>query len=75
MIGLGESSSNQRARDSVKDALQSPLLDVNVTGAESVLVNVTGGDDMAIEEAEGVVEKIHDRVDEGARINLGHVRR
>jgi cell division protein FtsZ len=71
MIGLGESSSNQRARDSVKDALQSPLLDVNVTGAESVLVNVTGGDDMAIEEAEGVVEKIHDRVDEGARIIWG----
>jgi cell division protein FtsZ len=71
MIGLGESDSEQKAQDSVKSALRSPLLDVDISGANSALVNVTGGTDMAIEEAEGVVEGIHDRIDSEARIIWG----
>ncbi|MFB6302261.1 MAG: cell division protein FtsZ [Haloferacaceae archaeon] len=71
MIGLGESDSEDKAHDSVKSALRSPLLDVDVSGANSALVNVTGGSDMAIEEAEGVVEEIYDRIDPDARIIWG----
>ena len=71
MIGLGESDSDQKAQDSVKSALRSPLLDVDISGAKSALVNVTGGNDMAIEEAEGVVEQIYDRIDPDARIIWG----
>jgi cell division protein FtsZ len=71
MIGLGESDSEQKAQDSVRSALRSPLLDVDISGANSALVNVTGGTDMAIEEAEGVVEEIYDRIDPDARIIWG----
>ncbi|PSP75458.1 cell division protein FtsZ [Halobacteriales archaeon QS_1_68_20] len=71
MIGLGESDSEAKAADSVKSALQSPLLDVDISGANSALVNVTGGPDMSIEEAEGVVEEIYDRIDPDARIIWG----
>jgi len=71
MIGLGESDSEAKAQDSVKSALRSPLLDVDISGANSALVNVTGGNDMAIEEAEGVVEEIYDRIDPDARIIWG----
>jgi cell division protein FtsZ len=71
MIGLGESDSEQKAQDSVKSALRSPLLDVDISGANSALVNVTGGSDMSIEEAEGVVEEIYDRIDPDARIIWG----
>jgi cell division protein FtsZ len=71
MIGLGESDSESKAQDSVKSALRSPLLDVDISGANSALVNVTGGNDMAIEEAEGVVEEIYDRIDPDARIIWG----
>jgi len=71
MIGLGESDSEAKAEDSVKTALRSPLLDVDISGASSALVNVTGGNDMAIEEAEGVVEEIYDRIDPDARIIWG----
>jgi cell division protein FtsZ len=71
MIGLGESDSEQKAKDSVRSALRSPLLDVDISGANSALVNVTGGTDMAIEEAEGVVEEIYDRIDPDARIIWG----
>ncbi len=71
MIGLGESDSEAKAEDSVKTALRSPLLDVDISGANSALVNVTGGNDMSIEEAEGVVEEIYDRIDPDARIIWG----
>ena len=71
MIGLGESDSEAKATDSVKSALRSPLLDVDISNANSALVNVTGGPDMAIEEAEGVVEEIYDRIDPDARIIWG----
>jgi cell division protein FtsZ len=71
MIGLGESDSESKAQDSVKSALRSPLLDVDISGANSALVNVTGGADMSIEEAEGVVEEIYDRIDPDARIIWG----
>ncbi len=71
MIGLGESDSDAKAQDSVKTALRSPLLDVDISGANSALVNVTGGQDMSIEEAEGVVEEIYDRIDPDARIIWG----
>jgi len=70
MIGLGESDSDSKAQDSVKSALRSPLLDVDISSANSALVNVTGGTDMSIEEAEGVVE-IYDRIDPDARIIWG----
>ncbi len=71
MIGLGESDSESKAKDSVKSALRSPLLDVDISGANSALVNVTGGNDMSIEEAEGVVEEIYERIDPDARIIWG----
>ena len=54
-----------------RSALRSPLLDVDISGANSALVNVTGGTDMSIEEAEGVVEEIYERIDPDARIIWG----
>ncbi|WP_232701010.1 cell division protein FtsZ [Halobacterium wangiae] len=71
MIGLGEADSDAKAADSVKSALRSPLLDVDISSANSALVNVTGGPDMSIEEAEGVVEQLYDRIDPDARIIWG----
>ncbi|MFB6270193.1 MAG: cell division protein FtsZ [Halobacterium sp.] len=71
MIGLGEADSDAKAADSVKSALRSPLLDVDISSANSALINVTGGPDMSIEEAEGVVEQLYDRIDPDARIIWG----
>ena len=71
MIGLGDADADSKAQASVQEALRSPLLDVDIGGANSALVNVTGGPDMSIEEAEGVVEEIYDRIDPDARIIWG----
>lgn len=71
MIGMGESTTSSRSSDVVDAAVSSPLLDVDISTADSVLVNVTGGPQMSIEEAEGVVENLHDRVSDSARIIWG----
>jgi cell division protein FtsZ len=71
MIGLGEAGADTKASESIREALRSPLLDVDISGARAALVNVTGGPDMSIEEAEGVVEEIYDRIDPDARIIWG----
>ncbi len=71
MIGLGEAEGENKAVNAVVEALNSPLLDVDVSGATGALVNVTGGDDMTIGEAERVVEEVYSRVDPNARIIWG----
>ena len=71
MIGMGESDSEDKAADSVKKAIRSPLLDVDISGATAALVNVVGGPDMTMEEAEGVIEEVYNRVDPNARIIWG----
>jgi cell division protein FtsZ len=71
MIGLGEADSADKAESSVMEALESPLLDVNISNASNVLVNVSGGPNMQIEEAQGVVELLNNRVADDARIIWG----
>lgn len=71
MIGLGEADSADKAESSVTEALESPLLDVNISNASNVLVNVNGGPNMQIDEAQGVVELLNNRVSDEARIIWG----
>ncbi|NLI62493.1 MAG: cell division protein FtsZ [Methanosarcinaceae archaeon] len=71
MIGLGEAEGENKAIESIQKALRSPLLDVDISGATSALVNVIGGPDMTIEEAQSVVREVHDRIDPNARLIWG----
>ncbi|MCD6411862.1 MAG: cell division protein FtsZ [Thermoplasmata archaeon] len=71
MIGLGEAEGENKAVDAVVEALNSPLLEVDISGATGALINVIGGDDMTISEAERVVEELYSRIDPNARIIWG----
>lgn len=71
MIGIGESDGEDRATAAVTEALSSPLLDVDVSEATGALVNVIGGEDMTIKEAEGVVEELYSRINPDASIIWG----
>ncbi len=71
MIGLGEAEGENKALESVQKALRSPLLDVDVSGASSALINVVGGPDMTIAEAESVVNELYARIDPKARLIWG----
>lgn len=71
MIGLGEAQGEMKSKDSVIKALRSPLLDVEISGATSALVNVVGGPSMTISDAETVVEEVYERINPEARIIWG----
>ncbi|MGQ0797053.1 MAG: cell division protein FtsZ [Methanobacteriota archaeon] len=71
MIGLGESDSESRAEDAINAAINSPLIDVDVSAATGALVNVTGGNDMTVAEAEQVAEIVQSRISPNARIIWG----
>ncbi len=75
MIGLGESSSERatdaRALEAVENALTSPLLDVDINNASKALVNVIGGSDMTLREAEMIVEAVSAKISPNAHIIWG----
>ncbi len=71
MIGIGESDTESRAVEAVEKALNNPLLDVDITGANGALINVSGGPDMTLDEAKKVVESVSEKLDEDANIIWG----
>ena len=72
-IGIGESTTEKgnRVEDAIKDALSSPLLDINISGAKGALIHVTGGNDMTLTEANKVSEYISKKMDKNAMVIWG----
>jgi len=71
MIGLGKGEGEDRTADAMNEAINSPLIDVDITSATGALVNVTGGPDMSIGEAESIAETLQSRISPNARIIWG----
>lgn len=71
MIGMGESDTENRAVEAIEKAINSPLLSVDITGAKGALINVGGGEDLTLSEAEKVVEVVSERLDPRANIIWG----
>ncbi|MEM2949261.1 MAG: cell division protein FtsZ [Candidatus Bilamarchaeaceae archaeon] len=75
VIGLGEATVDakpeERAKIAVETALNSPLLDADISVAKRALINVIGGEDMTLKEAEYVVAETAKRIDPEAHIIWG----
>ncbi len=71
MIGVGESDTENRAVEAVEKAISNPLLDVDITGANGALINVSGGADMTLSEAKAIVQRVSEKLDEDAKIIWG----
>ncbi|MCB9834988.1 cell division protein FtsZ [Candidatus Nomurabacteria bacterium] len=73
LMGIGQASGDNRAILAVRQAMDSPLLDVSINGARGVLINFTGGRDLGMQEIEEAAKLIHDEVDPEANIIWGTV--
>ncbi len=71
LIGVGESDTENKAIEAVEKAINNPLLDVDISGANGALINIVGGEDMTLDEARKIVEVISEKLDEDARIIWG----
>ncbi|MCU7807223.1 MAG: cell division protein FtsZ, partial [Candidatus Thiodiazotropha sp. (ex Semelilucina semeliformis)] len=74
MMGSGEASGDNRAREAAERAIRSPLLeDVNLSGAKGILVNITAGLNLAIGEFDEVGNTVREFADDDATVVVGTV--
>jgi cell division protein FtsZ len=74
MMGSGQSSGEDRAREAAESAVSSPLLeDINLAGANGILVNVTAGMDLAIGEFQEVGNTVKEFASDDATVVMGTV--
>ncbi len=72
MMGTGEASGEDRAREAAEKAIANPLLDeISLEGAKGVLINVTGGYDLTLFELDEAATLIREKVDGDANIIVG----
>ncbi len=72
MMGTGEASGENRARQAAEKAIANPLLDeISLHGAKGVLINVTGGHDLTLFELDEAANIIREKVDPDANIIVG----
>jgi len=71
LMGIGIADGEDRAIEATKAAVNSPLLDVSIEGAKGVLINVRGGDDLAMAEVAEAASVVTQHVDRDANIIFG----
>lgn len=70
-MGIGTASGDNRSTEAAKQAVRSPLLETSIEGAQSVLLNITGGADLGIFEVNEAADLIRSSVDKNANIIFG----
>jgi len=74
LMGSGFGEGESRAQEAAQEAISSPLLDsVSIRGAQGVLINITGGMDLAIDEVTEISTIIQEEAGEDAEIIFGAV--
>ncbi|MBZ4643497.1 MAG: cell division protein FtsZ [Deferribacteraceae bacterium] len=74
LMGIGQASGENRDIEAAKKALMSPLLaDANIKGAEGILINITGGQDITMYEIQNIAQYIYENSGEDAAIYKGVV--
>ncbi len=72
LMGTGNSSGDKRALNAMQQAISSPLLeDISIDGATGLLINITGGRDMTLQEVNEALTLVHDAADPDAEIIFG----
>lgn len=71
LMGIGVASGEERVVEATHKAIYSPLLETTIEGAENVLLNVTGGMDMSLNEAQDASEIVIQAANNDVNILLG----
>ena len=73
LVGIGKGKGKKKAVAAAKMAITSPLLEVSIKGAKSLLINVTGGLDMSLFEVNEIVDVISKAVGQDTNIVFGAI--
>ena len=72
-MGIGRAGGENRAEDAAKAAIQNPLLETSIENARGVIINITGGSDVGLLEANTAAELVQRSADPEANIIFGTV--
>jgi len=73
IMGMGEGEGEDRARKAAQNAIDSPLMTMPVTGATGILLNVTTGTEIMLQEMTDAAKIIEEKADQDAQVIWGHV--
>ncbi|MDD5748278.1 MAG: cell division protein FtsZ [Actinomycetota bacterium] len=71
LLGVGEASGEDRAIKAAENAISSPLLESSIDGAQGIIINVTGGADLSLQEARDSADIIREACDPDAEEIFG----
>ncbi len=74
LMGIGIAEGDDRAREAASRAVNSPLLDVSISGAKGILFVVAGSEDLGIMEVQEAAKVINESVDRNAKVIFGIMR-
>jgi len=71
LMGVGVASGDKRAEEAARAAINSPLLDISITGAKGVLLSIAGGEDLGLLEVQAAAQIVTDTIDKNAKVIFG----
>jgi cell division protein FtsZ len=71
LMGIGSAQGENRAEEAARAAINSPLLDISIDGAQGVLFAISGGDDMTMHEIQEAANIITQSIDPEAKVIFG----
>jgi cell division protein FtsZ len=74
LMGIGSAGGEGRAQKAALEAINSPLLDLSISGAKGVLFAISGGDDLTIHEIQEAAKIITESIDKDARVIFGTIK-
>jgi len=72
-MGIGIASGDKRGEDAALAAINSPLLDIAISGAKGVLFSISGGDDLTMHEVQEAAKIITESIDNNAKVIFGTI--
>ncbi len=73
LMGIGYGTGDSRASEAARAAIDSPLLELSISGAKGILFNITGGNDMSMFEVDEAARIVTEAADPEANIIFGAV--
>ncbi|MDD7718515.1 MAG: cell division protein FtsZ [Eubacteriaceae bacterium] len=70
-MGTGRGTGENRAKDAVTSAIESPLLETTIAGARAILLYVSGGYDLGMLEVNEIASMVEEKADENAILIFG----
>ncbi|MDY4486785.1 MAG: cell division protein FtsZ [Candidatus Limivicinus sp.] len=70
-MGVGHAAGKGKAEDAARMAVASPLMETSINGAHGVLINITGSEDMGLEDVEAAANLVQEAAHPDANIIFG----